>query len=361
MSRESVFLAFLRFRVVTSYSCIILLFFAFVTQANAVYRSADRELENLYLINRISGFVFDERRNPMSDINVELQDELYRLVNRVRTDATGRFVFAGMTEGVYYIKVTPTQPDYEEQSVRAEIVNIGPQSGNFAKSDDVAVDIYLKKSKDSLESVLESGVVFAQDVPKEAQAAYEKAVSSIKQNNQDEAIKDLQVALNVFPSYFLALNRLGYIYFQKEKYAQASQLFAKAADINNKSEPTLFYLAQSTFMVKDYEMTSTIVSSAMLMGHSTPRLFLLLGKSLRLTKKYEEAEVNLKKADKLYDSKNAETHWELALLYGNNLKRYNVAADHLNAFLKLQPDSKDKDKIRALIDQFKNKEKQQKS
>ena len=41
-------------------------------------------------------------------------------------------------------------------------------------------------------------------------------------------------------------------------------------------------------------------------------------------------------------------HWQLALLF-NQLKRYKEAADHLELFLKVQPESKDAELIKKLI------------
>jgi regulator of sirC expression with transglutaminase-like and TPR domain len=46
-----------------------------------------------------------------------------------------------------------------------------------------------------------------------------------------------------------------------------------------------------------------------------------------------------------------EAHWQLALLF-NQLKRYNEAADELELFLKTQPDAKDTEMIKKLIQRF---------
>jgi len=66
---------------------------------------------------------------------------------------------------------------------------------------------------------------------------------------------------------------------------------------------------------------------------------LWLGMLLRQTEKLDEAETYLKQANQLAQLKSAEAHWQLALLF-NQLKRYSEAADELELFLKIQPDSK---------------------
>jgi regulator of sirC expression with transglutaminase-like and TPR domain len=64
-----------------------------------------------------------------------------------------------------------------------------------------------------------------------------------------------------------------------------------------------------------------------------------------------EAETYLKRADVLAESKLADVHWQLALLF-NQLKRFREAADQLELFLKVQPDARDAEQIRKLIQRF---------
>lgn len=108
-------------------------------------------------------------------------------------------------------------------------------------------------------------------------------------------------------------------------------------------------------MTKRYDATITMLQAAIDLQHSTLRIHLLLGKSFRAVKNYEQAEKELKTAQSLDITKTAEPNWELALLYGNNLKRFREAADQLEMFLKLQPNTKDKENIKKLISQFRNK------
>ena len=346
----------------TFFNCnfVVILFVLLMSIAvsNNVYgKSLSYHKNNPVLINRISGFVFDEKRNPISEIYVELQDELYRSVNRIRTDGSGRYVFAGMSEGNYYVHVIPTQGNFEEQTLRVEIVNLGPKDSTLGRSDEVTQDFYLRARKRDSDILNEPGVVFAQNIPKNAQSLYEKSVPLFNQKNDADGIKLLQEAIAIFPTYFLALNRLGYAYFEQKKFDLASEYFAKAADINPKSEPTIYLLSYSVFMTKRYDAAITMLQGAIDLQHSTLRIHLLLGKSFRVVKKYEEAEKELKKAQSLDTAKTAEPNWELALLYGNNLKRFKEAADQLEIFLKLQPNNKDKENIKKLILQFRNKEK----
>jgi tetratricopeptide (TPR) repeat protein len=75
---------------------------------------------------------------------------------------------------------------------------------------------------------------------------------------------------------------------------------------------------------------------------------LWLGMLLRQTNKLDEAETYLKEANRLAESKSADVHWQLALLF-NELKRNKEAADELELFLKAEPDAKDIELIKKLI------------
>lgn len=338
----------------------LLLFIHFNTNESSAKNHA--QLATTSLANTISGFVFDEQRNPIGNIFVELQDELYRSISRGRTDGSGRYFFSGMRDGRYVIKVIGAQFGYEEQIVTVEIVNLNFQNNTSRiipeGNDNVQQDIYLRLRKNSSNNNLVTGVIFAQDIPKDAQSSYEKGILLLSQNKEAEGIDFLQKSIKTFPNYFAALNRLGYEYLKKENFAQASKILAKAADINP-NEAILYLLAYSLHLDKDYDVAIEVLNGAIKLHGSSQRLYTTLGASLRLKNKYKEAEDALKKARNL-DGKYPEARWQLALLYGNNLNKFEEAAEELEMFLKLQPESQDKEKIKELIRQFREKRVKQK-
>ena len=101
--------------------------------------------------NSISGQVFGAQRQPLNDVNIELQDEFSRLVERTRTSGGGRFMFRNLSAGRYRILVQPSMTDFEEQSHEIEIVNFTTQSrtGETRTSgySNEQKDIYLKPRK----------------------------------------------------------------------------------------------------------------------------------------------------------------------------------------------------------------------
>jgi hypothetical protein len=66
-------------------------------------------------VNRstVSGFVFDPYRRPVPEIRVELMNEVNSVLQRTRTDGSGRFLFRGLSSGRFIIKVLSVGTDYE--------------------------------------------------------------------------------------------------------------------------------------------------------------------------------------------------------------------------------------------------------
>lgn len=75
---------------------------------------------------------------------------------------------------------------------------------------------------------------------------------------------------------------------------------------------------------------------------------------------FEKAEKNLLKAKKLSNNSLPDIHWELALLYYHDLKRYNEAADELELYLKANPKAENKEQVEKLVKTFRSKAKEEK-
>ena len=64
--------------------------------------------------NTVSGVVYDNKNNPLMDVDVELLDELGAYKQHQRTDSTGRYGFSGLAEGRFTVRVMPFRYDFEE-------------------------------------------------------------------------------------------------------------------------------------------------------------------------------------------------------------------------------------------------------
>ncbi len=303
--------------------------------------------------NTITGQVFDEQRRPIAQVYVELQNEVYSTLARSRTDGSGRFLFTNLSSGKFYVRVLPYGTNFEEQTQEVEMVSF--VTAGRSTSENAQKDFYLRLRRNESESRKITGTVFVQDVPRQAQKSYKKAVSYLEENQIEAGIKELQNALKLFPDYFLALERLGSQFVKLQKYTDAQEIYKKAVTINPQSYGSWYGLSYANYGIKQSEKAVEAAEKAVSLNPQSVEARLILGISERQAKLYEKAEKSLKQAGRLAKGKSADAHWNLALLYAHNLKRYKDAADELELYLKVQPNAENAEAVKRLIKQFREK------
>jgi Flp pilus assembly protein TadD len=310
--------------------------------------------------NSIYGTVFGESRRPVADVYVELLDDVNATLRQVRTDASGRFTFTGLVDGRYIVKVMPYGTDYMEQT--QEVVLSAVSSVRGSGSDTQHIDINLKVNERAAAgpfAAVAPGVVFAQDVPPEAKKRYEVGVRLLREKKEEEAFDSLKKALEIFPDYYLALDRLGAEYAlrgaTKPAYLQAGfVLLAKAVEVNPDGFSSVFGLGWVQYQLGLNTEAVESLQKATQLYTKAPDAYLWLGKALRRVSRFDEAEVALKRANDLTKGKVSDVHRQLAAVYIDQ-KRYSDAADELEIVLKEESNPADADAIKATIIRLKEK------
>lgn len=306
----------------------------------------------------ITGYVYSDKRVRLERIHVELLDEFSRAIARVQTDGSGRYSFFNLSAGRYKVRVIPFTPDLEEQIVDVEITSFSrqmPGGGTVTSGTSrISQDIYLKSKKGSAEAGSKE-VFFAQEVPDAARKSFENAVISLENKRIEEGIQRLKDAVNSFPDYFLALEKLGLEYIKLQNYTEAARFLDKAAKINQKSFNSWYGLGFSNYALKNSEAAISASQKAVTLKPSSVEALLIMGLAFRQAARFEEAEKSLKQAKSVSNNSSADANWNLALLYAYNLKKYNLAASELESFLKNNPDYENKEAIKKLIKQFQDK------
>jgi tetratricopeptide (TPR) repeat protein len=314
------------------------------------------------LASTISGTVYDKQRNQLSDVDVELLDDLYRQYKRTRTDSGGRYQFDGLSDGNWTVKVSPFRYDLVDQSQPIEIKTLtitGTANGNAF----MLLDFYLLPKKGSLADS-EIGVVFAQEVPAEAKKLYEKAMKEFSDKRVTEGILGLNKAIELFPNYYLALHRVGKELFALKKYQDAVPFFFKAAEVNPKSATSFYYLGYSLFNLgKDYNKAAlAALNQSYTLAPASTQVLFVLGKVERAGGNFENAEKHLLQAKKLAKVSVPDIHKELAQLYANDMKKYTEAADELETYLKNnKPSEAEEKQMKKVISDLREKAKSQSS
>jgi DnaJ-domain-containing protein 1 len=306
--------------------------------------------------------IYGPGRMPLNEIHVELQNENYSTVGRSRSDGGGRVTFSGLNDGTYKVKVLPYGTDYLEQTQDVIIASIGQLPRDLGigpgGGTNENVDIYLKV-RDALSSGPFSappGTVFAQAVPEPARKLYEKGVVELREKKEKEGFESLKKAIELFPTYYLALERLGTEYVQRgSAYQEAARIIlTKALEVNPKAFPSTFGLGVAQYQLKMTNESIETLKRATTLHPNSVNAFMYLGMALRQAKRPTEAETALKRANVIGNSKGAEVLWQLARLYSEQ-NRYQEAADTLELYLKVQTDKNDTEKVRQLIQQLREK------
>jgi tetratricopeptide (TPR) repeat protein len=192
------------------------------------------------------------------------------------------------------------------------------------------------------------GAVFVQEVPQVAQKEFDRGSDLLKNDRQKEGVESLKKAIDMFPSYFAALELLGMEYVKQQEYEPAIRVLTKAVEVNRRAYQSLYGLSVAQQSLKQLPQAVESMRRAITLNPGSVNANLWMGMLLRQSARLDEAETYLKQAKKLAESKSPDAHWQLALLF-NDLKRYREAADELELFLKVQPDSKDTELIKKLI------------
>lgn len=306
----------------------------------------------------ISGQVFSEAQRPVSDVFVELLNELDVTITQVKTDGAGRYAFSGLPEGRFKVRVSPYGTDYGPQTREIIIAVVGAVPGSGSVNEQA--DFYLKVKAEALAGPFAvPGSIFAQDVPGPAKKLYEKGIGELREKKEKEGFESLKKSLEIFPTYYLALDRLGTEYALRGNqnrgyYEAAVVLLTKALEINPRSYSSAFGLGFAQYYLGLVDKATENLERAVNLYGKAVNGYLMLGMAHKRAGKLAQAEAAYKRANELGKGKVADVHWQLAGLYSDQ-KRHKEAADELELFLKTQSNARDAEKIKQLIKQLREK------
>lgn len=310
--------------------------------------------------NSVTGMVFDINRKPVADIDIELLDEYERLIRSTKTNGSGLYVFQSLRSGVYYVQTRIGGTKYRETKERFQL-GFGNRASATGVTGIESLQVNLRLEADSrrnAENTLTANeVIFAQDIPPEAEKAYIIALKSLDKKDRIEAISAFETAIGIFPEYYLALDALGNEYLLQRRYSEAEKVLQKALRVNARSFSSAYNLAAAQYQLEKRTEAITTLEKTIVINPLSVNSFFLLGKIRRELKDFKNAEKNFQKANELSKEKLSDIHWELALLYYYNLKQYENAAKELEDYLKTNPKA-NKEQISKLIKEIREKAKQ---
>ena len=172
----------------------------FVLLANPLHASP----KNSNLLNRIEGQVYDPNHRPVENLYVELLNDVDSVIQRTKTNASGRFSFIGVPPGRLTVKVLTFGTNFMEQTQEVNVL----QTTNNNDVDYVDISLRYETRSRGPESDLPPGVIFVQDIPAAARTSYLKGIADFGKD-QEKGLSEIEEAIKIFPDYFDALNWLG--------------------------------------------------------------------------------------------------------------------------------------------------------
>ena len=305
------------------------------------------EAQTLY---EVEGTVYGPDSKAMANVTVTLQNHAGAQVDQDITKTDGRYRFAGVTAGTYYISVKPAEPGLQQLLQKIELINTGVNVTNFSKE---RFDFSLNRAASERPSVV--GTVFPQAVPPDAEKEYLSAVTSISKGEREAAIPKLNRAIKIFPTYFLALQQLGLVYIDTEKDRLAIEPLTKSLEINARSALSHLGLGMAYVNLDQPKEAIEQLNEALALDRRDFRVYLYLGMALMNTGKLDEAEKWLKEAYSIGGPNQARTtHLYLASIYSTR-KEYQKAIAELETYLRENPKAPNASKIQEAITKMKAK------
>jgi tetratricopeptide (TPR) repeat protein len=188
--------------------------------------------------------------------------------------------------------------------------------------------------------------------PKDARKAYEKGLQATTKKNPDEAQKNFEKAVELYPKYSAAWFALGRIHEQRDHFEDADKAYRQAVA----AEPKFIqpYQRLSWLALRNAKWQELADWTDQLLrldpADSAESLYLSSVANLQL-QHYDVAEKNAREAIKLDPAnKNLRTHYVLGLVLAQK-QEFTASAESLREFLNLSPDAKDAEVVRKQLSQ----------
>ena len=200
-----------------------------------------------------------------------------------------------------------------------------------------------------------------ENFPKKAVQDYEKALEEKQKGRLESAVKLLEDALKLAPTFFHARNNLGILYQALKRYPDAEREYKRSHELNLKSDRPLvnlgsLYIEESNLQKSEQaekgklldEALDSLEAAVKLNPRSATGSF-LLGQANYRSDFLEEAETAFKKAHTL-DPRMSAARLMLVNIYVK-LQKWDDVLDNLDTYLKEYPKAPD----RASIEQMRER------
>ncbi|MBL0155683.1 MAG: VWA domain-containing protein [Bryobacterales bacterium] len=269
-----------------------------------------------------------------------------------RTDKNGNYILKGFdaasmgsawraagVTGEFSCVLRASLPGYQSSTVELE-------QRWFGVDKSLPTILLYKRGAESV-SLLDVGI----DVPRSIGKAWGLAAKAIQAGNWAQAEQHLRTAVQTVPKFDGAWNALGVVCQSQDKLEEAGAAFRKAIELNPKPLPPYVSLARCE--LKRQAWAEAAAATQALIAVDTkrryPEAYLYDASAAYGLREYERAEASARMALQL-DPKHRLPRAEYVLgLVLEAKKEYAAAAEHMGAYLALEPKAADAGSVRAHI------------
>lgn len=292
-------------------------------------------------MNSIVGTVFAPSGRP-SESRARIRLSTMTRGDRIFTvNQTGNFAFRGLPTGSYTVTIDK-EVEYKPVSQTVDIIQF---RGAPAQTYTLNIRLEFKDRTEAKPAVVSAEFL---NVPKKALAHYESAVEFAKKGDRQGAVDELKLAIAEHPSFVSAFNELGVQYLRLNRLEDADQAFLGALKIDPESFAALVNRGIVNVMMKRYGESVPVLRKALKANEQSAVAHYFLGQSLANLGLFSDAEKELLRALQLGKEEMKEAHRILAIIYSARGAK-KEAADELEAYLKLAPNTPDAEKIKDQI------------
>jgi Flp pilus assembly protein TadD len=169
-----------------------------------------------------------------------------------------------------------------------------------------------------------------------------------KKSDHQGAVDELKLAIAEHPTFLSAFIDLGVLYLRINRLEEADQAFQGALKIDPDSFPALVNRGIANVMMKRYGESVPILRKASKANDQSAVAHYFLGQALANLGLFNDAEKELLKALQLGKEEMKEARRILAIIYSSRGAK-KEAADELETYLKLAPNTPDAEKLKEQI------------
>jgi tetratricopeptide (TPR) repeat protein len=298
----------------------------------------------------IRGYVRNSGGQAVGNIRVSLLDEFRQTVKTLFSDSTGRYEFRSVSRGIFFLRVDSTGTIYENTEQRIELSSLSATR----VEEPVMLDIIIKAKKNPSPGGQPS-TAFSQEVPEAARKEYERGLNHLKNNKADLAIISFRQALEMFSDYYDALEQLGNLYVEQRDYASAEPMLAQALEINKNGWRAHYSFGIAQYNLKRRNEAIASLKRAIELNGDSANAHMWLG--IVLAQNVESRTDAIKAFERVRQiAKDAipDAYFYLGSLYSKN-NQNKEAAEALEHFLRLSPQAENKEKLKQVIEQLRQK------